>query len=166
MKIYLLRHGVAVDHGTPGVTEEQRPLTSEGAAKMRQAAEGMKQFGVEFEVLLTSPLERARQTADIVASVFNAKQRLKELAALRAGGPIEKLWTALQPYNRCQRIMLVGHEPDMSRIASWLLAGREDVMDINFKKGGLCLIEISSLPPRTPGSLRWLLTPKQMTLMK
>lgn len=166
MKIYLLRHAIAVDHGTPGVTEEQRPLTPEGQLKMRAAAVGMKEFGVEFQALLTSPLVRARQTAEIVAAAFNTKRLLKELSALKPGSPIDKLWAALKPFSRCDRLMLVGHEPDLSRLASTLLSGRPEGLDINFKKGGLCLIEIDNLPPKTRGSLRWLLTPKQLGLMK
>lgn len=166
MKIYLLRHALAVDPGTPGFTEEQRPLTPEGTARMRAAVEGMKHAGIEFDALFTSPLLRARQTADIVASGFNAKSQLKELAALKPGVALAQLWKALAPYNRCRRLLLVGHEPDMSRLASFLLTGRIDGMNINFKKGALCLIEVDSLPPTNRGSLRWLLTPKQLGLMK
>lgn len=166
MEIYLLRHAVAVERGTRGVIDEQRPLTPEGALKMRTAAQGMKNFGVEFDALLTSPLIRARQTADIVASVYNARNMLKELPALKPGVPVEKLWTALKPFAHCRRLMLVGHEPDMSALASTLLTGRPAGMNLTFKKGGLCLIEIDSLPPKAHGTLLWLITPKQLRLME
>lgn len=166
MEIYLLRHGLAVEHGTRGVTEEQRPLTPEGAAKMRTAAEGMKNLGVTFDALLTSPLVRARQTADIVASVYGAKDRLKELPALKPGSAVEKLWVALKPYPRTRRLMLVGHEPDLSQLAALLLTGRPDGMNLQLKKGGLCFIEVTSLPPKGRGQLGWLLTGKQLRRMK
>jgi len=165
MEIYLLRHGVAAERGTRGVTEEQRPLTPEGAAKMRAAAEGMKKLGVEFDALLTSPLVRARQTADIVASVYGARGRLKELPALRAGAPREKLWSALKLLADARRLMLVGHEPDLSELASVLLTGKPDGLNLQLKKGGLCFIEINSLPPQGRGQLCWLLSSKQLRLM-
>ncbi|MFI5175320.1 MAG: phosphohistidine phosphatase SixA [Terriglobia bacterium] len=166
MEIYLLRHGVAVEHGTRGITEEQRPLTPEGAAKMRTAAEGMKKFGVAFDALLTSPLERARQTADIVASVYGAKDRLKDVPALKPGLSVEKLWQALKPYSEMRRVMIVGHEPDLSQLAAILLTGHADGLDLQLKKGALCLIEIDSLPPKGRGQLCWLLTGKQFRMMK
>jgi phosphohistidine phosphatase len=166
MEIYLLRHGVAVEHGTRGITEEQRPLTPEGTAKMRAAAEGMKNLGVAFDALLTSPLVRARQTADIVASVYGAKDRLKELPALRPGSAVEKLWLALKPYAGARRLMLVGHEPDLSQLGALLLTGRADGVNLQLKKGGLCFIEIPSLPPKGGGQLCWLLTSKLLRQMK
>ena len=166
MEIYLLRHGVAVEHGTRGVREEQRPLTPEGATKMRAAAEGMKNLGVTFDALLTSPLVRARQTADIVASVYGVKDRLKALPALQPGSAVERLWAALKPYSGARRLMLVGHEPDLSQLAAVLLTGRPDGMNLQLKKGGLCFIEMTSLPPKGRGQLYWLLTSKQLRLMK
>jgi phosphohistidine phosphatase len=166
MEIYLLRHAVAVERGTRGIADEHRALTPEGAAKMRVAAQGMKNFGVEFDALLTSPLVRARQTADIVASVYNAKNTLKELPALKPGAPVEKLWPALKPYAHCRRLMLVGHEPDLSELASALLTGRPTALHLMFKKGGLCLIEIDAIPPKAHGMLQWLVTSKQLRLME
>lgn len=166
MEIYLLRHAIALDHGTPGVREEERPLTPEGAAKMRKAAEGMKELGVEFDALLTSPLVRARQTADIVAAVYNAKNVIQELPALKPGLTPEKLWVALKPYARCRRIMLVGHEPSLSELAASLLTGRPAGMNLIMKKGGLCLIEVESIPPKSRGVLHWHLTNKQLRMLK
>lgn len=166
MKLYLLRHAMAVDHGTPGVTEEQRPLTPEGAAKMRSAANGMKRLGVEFDALLSSPLLRARQTADIVASVYGVPNLLKELPALKPGESPQKLWVALKPYARCRQVMLVGHEPSLSELVSILLTGRPRAVNMDFKKGGLCLVEIDAVPPKSHGILHWLATNKQLRSMK
>jgi phosphohistidine phosphatase len=166
MKIYLLRHAIAVDHETRGVTEEQRPLTQEGASKMRAAAEGMKESGVEFDALLTSPLVRARQTADIVASVYGVRNLVKEIPALKPGISIPRLWAALKPYARCGHLLLVGHEPDLSEFASVLLTGRTRGMRMEFKKGGLCLIEVESIPSKSPGLLHWHLTNKQLRAME
>ncbi len=166
MKLYLLRHAVAVDHGTPGVSEDARPLTPQGAAKMRAAAEGMKEMGVKFDALLTSPLARARQTAQIVASVFGAKERMKEIPALKPGGSFQRLWAALKPHASCDSLMLVGHEPGLSELISSILTGRVNGMLLDFKKGGLCLLEIDGIPPKSHGVLRWLLTNKQLRAMK
>ncbi len=133
---------------------------------MRSAAEGMKEMGVECDALLTSPLLRARQTADIVASVYGAKNLLKEVAALAPGGSFQRLWTALKPYANHRSLILVGHEPSLSELLSTILTGRPNTLSIEFKKGGLCLVEIDGIPPKSRGVLRWLVTNKQLRMMK
>lgn len=166
MKLYLLRHALAVDHGTPGVSEDERPLTPEGAVKMRAAAAGMKRLGLEFDAVLTSPLLRARQTADIVASVYGGRILLKEISALKPGEPAPKLWSALKPYARMPRVLLVGHEPSLSELVSTVLIGRPRALSVDFKKGGLCFLEIDGIPPKSSGLLHWLMTNKQLRMTK
>jgi broad specificity phosphatase PhoE len=76
IELYLMRHGIAADLGDAGVLkDEDRPLTLEGRAKMRQAAEGIGEFGLKLNLILTSPLLRARQTAEVVAEVLDASAR-------------------------------------------------------------------------------------------
>ncbi|MDD5543003.1 MAG: phosphohistidine phosphatase SixA [Acidobacteriia bacterium] len=166
MNLYLLRHAIAVDHGTPGFTEEKRPLTAEGRAKMRRSAEGMKARGIKVDVIATSPLVRARQTADITAAALGAKDKLQEISALKPGTPFEKLWAALKPFSRCQDLMLVGHEPYLSELISAILTGRPSGVHVVVKKGGLCKLEIDGIPPKGKGILHWLLTNKQLREME
>jgi phosphohistidine phosphatase len=166
MNLYLLRHAIAVDHGTPGFTEAARPLTPQGRAKMRQAADGMKALGIKLDAMLTSPLIRARQTADLAAAALGAKEKLHEIAALKPGTPFDKLWTALKPFASCGEIMLVGHEPFLSELLATVLTGQPQGMHAIMKKAGLCKIEIDGIPPKSRGVLHWLLTNKQLREMR
>jgi phosphohistidine phosphatase len=171
MELYLLRHGIAADLGEGGVTRDaDRPLTDEGRAKMKQEAKGMKKLGLAFDLIFTSPLVRTRQTAEIVAEVLSLEDRIVITEALAPGRSFmhasykhAEIFLEIGAHE-CSRALLVGHQPDMSEYASILLHGQRGV-NVEFKKGALCAIEVSSLPPRTPGALLWLLTPRQLKLI-
>lgn len=168
IELYLMRHGIAADIGEAGVLKDaDRPLTPEGRAKMKQAAAGLRDLGLKFNVILTSPLLRARQTAEAVAEVLDLQHKVKIIESLAPGkgfadgeGGHAEIFLELGAY-QFDRALLVGHMPDLSELASYLLTGNRN-LNVEFKKGSLCTIEVSSLPPRGPGLLRWLLTPKQM----
>jgi len=171
MELYLLRHGVAADLGEGGVVrDEDRPLTDEGRAKMKQEAKGMQKLDLTFDAIFTSPLLRTRQTAEIVAEVLGLKDRIVVTDALAPGQSYShgankhaKIFIEVGAHD-CSRALLVGHQPDMSEYASILLHGQRGV-NIEFKKGALCAIEVVSMPPRAPGALLWLLTPRQLKLI-
>ena len=171
IEIYLLRHGIAAELGEGGILKDaDRPLTLEGRAKLKQAALGMKAAGMKFNVIFTSPLLRARQTAEVVAEALDLQHRVKILEALAPGkqfapgeGGHAEIFLELGAH-QFDRALLVGHMPDLCELASYLLAGNRN-LNIEFKKGTLCSIEVSSLPPRGPGLLSWMLTPKQLRLM-
>ena len=165
MDLYLLRHAIAVDRGTPGYeVDSTRPLTPEGARRMHRIAEGMTHLGIDPDVIITSPCLRARQTADIVAEVFRV-DRVELHEALSPGGDQARLIEDLsQRYGDHKSVIIVGHEPDLSEVASTLMAGSLDA-SLGFKKGGLCLLETASLHYGQCATLRWLLTPKQLTLL-
>src|SRR5215207_9309159 len=77
MEIYVVRHAIAVEQGTPGYeSDSQRPLTDKGRRKMRQIARALRNLGVEFDLILSSPYVRARETAEILADVFKMKKKL------------------------------------------------------------------------------------------
>ena len=168
IELYLMRHGIAADLGEGGIIkDEDRPLTPEGRARMKQAAAGLKDLGLKFNLILTSPLLRARQTAEAVAAVMDLQHRVKIIETLAPGkafatgeGGHAEIFLELGAY-QFDRALLVGHMPDLSELASFLLAGNRN-LNIEFKKGALCAIEVTSIPPRGPGLLRWLMTPKQM----
>lgn len=171
IEIYILRHGIAAELGEGGILKDaDRPLTLEGRAKLKQAALGMKAAGLKFNVIFASPLLRARQTAEVVADALDLQHRVKILDALAPGaqfaqgeGGHAEIFLELGAY-QFDRALLVGHMPDLSELASYLMAGNRN-LNIEFKKGTLCCVEVSSLPPRGPGLLRWMLTPKQLRLM-
>jgi phosphohistidine phosphatase len=160
LEIYILRHGIAVPAGTPGYSEAERPLTEEGRAKMIKAAKGIAAVVGEVDVILTSPLKRAHETALLAALVLGGKEKVVTFDPLKPATPPEPLLKALAPYRQKERLMLVGHEPDLSAFASSLAGAQGSVLAL--KKGGLCRIDIGELPPREPGVLRWLLTPGQL----
>ena len=165
MNIYLLRHGIAVS-AEETAPEGGRPLTAKGIKRMRKAARGLRRLGLDFDVILTSPLARARQTADIVAAALGLESHLTVVEALQPNCSVEELLANLSDYQHCKHMLLVGHEPLLSATAAFLLTGKKTVaLEIALKKGGLCHIEIDSLPPRNPGTLRALLAPNQLRFL-
>jgi phosphohistidine phosphatase len=167
MELYLLRHGLAVERGTAGYEDDsRRPLTAKGKRKMERIARGMKSNGLSFDLILSSPFVRARQTAEMVARAFKATRRLKFSDHLSPDGELEDLIHDLKRlYQRPKSVLLVGHEPYLSHLMTTLLAGKP-VFDVNFKKGGLCLLTAGSLRQGPCATLEWLLTPKQMASMR
>ena len=166
MNLFLLRHGIAVEPGTPGYEcDADRPLTPKGERRLAQIADAMGAMGLTFDVILSSPYVRARQTAEIVADALGLKKNLEFSASLTPHGDAKVLLAALnKPDPRSENVLLVGHEPFLSNLISMLTSGEPHVA-IDFKKGGLCKLEIEFLRPGRCATLAWLLTPRQMELM-
>jgi phosphohistidine phosphatase len=157
MILYLVRHAIAVPHGTPGIAEDERPLTERGTRKMAEAAEGLRNIGVAPEVIVSSPLPRAKQTADILIEVLGGQASLKLLPALAPGGSRPEIYKELQTYRELECLMLVGHQPSLGEIAAEIAWGSPETY-VELKKGGACALEVHDwTPPR--GTLLWLLTP-------
>jgi phosphohistidine phosphatase len=160
MKLYLLRHGIAVDRiGGQISSDWERPLTKEGQKETDQVAHGLLRIGVKADLIVSSPLVRARQTAEIVQEVLAKDTELQITEALAPGGTASDLYKFLQPFNHLADVFLVGHEPDITRLAGTLLwAGPE--LYIAFKKAAVCRIDVVDIPPTSPGILKWFVTPK------
>lgn len=160
MNLYILRHGIAVDHGTGEYKDSERPLTEEGIDKMKKTAKAMEKLDLNFDAILSSPFIRARQTAEIVAAKLNLQDKLEltdSLASGKTGKPlIEELQTE---YKNDQKILLVGHEPDLSLLISKLTSGNDSV-GLILKKGGLAKLSIEDLRYGRCAVLCWLLTPR------
>jgi len=167
MNLYLLRHGIAVAGDEPGIESDgERPLTAKGIKRMRKAAKGLRRLGIVFDAILTSPLVRARQTAEIVAEVLSLESQLQEISGLAPESSVENLLFGLARFQNREHLLLVGHQPLLGDTAAFLLHGKDRPrLDIALKKGGICGIEIDSLPPGKPGTLQWLLAPKQLRLL-
>jgi phosphohistidine phosphatase len=166
MNLYILRHGIAVEPGTPGYEKDaDRPLTPEGERKLLQIAEAMESLDLTFDLILSSPYLRARQTAEIVAEALKARKKLELSDSLTPGGSARKL---LETLNRLQpppeNVLLVGHEPYLSGLISLLVSG-EATLAVVMKKGGLCKLATEALKHGRCATLEWLLTPKQMARM-
>ena len=162
MDLYLMRHGIAVPRSTEE-PDRDRPLTPKGIRRMRKAAKGLRALKISVDRILTSPLLRARQTAEIVAGVLQLEDRVEVLDELAAESSVKTLLGSLTAYQEMSALLLVGHEPLLGDTASHLLSGSKGV-DVELKKGGLCCLEVAS-PPGGKAILQYLLTPKQLRLM-
>lgn len=166
MNIFILRHGIAVEPGSPGINKDSdRTLTPKGERKISQVADAMSTLGVSLDVILTSPYLRARQTADIVAEGVGAKKKLAETEHLAPGGSSKKLIEQIAGVKPApDNVLLVGHEPSLSELISFLIAGDTRAL-VMMKKGGLCKVSVERLHYGRCAVLEWLLTPKQMGLL-
>jgi phosphohistidine phosphatase len=164
MNLYLMRHGIAVTADQPGVESDgERALTPKGIKRMRRAVRGLRRLGISFDAILTSPLVRARQTAEIVADTLGLADHLDEIPELTPENSVDRLVSGLTRFRDKKNLLLVGHNPLLTNVASFLIAGKKDAkFQIDLKKGGLCCIEIDDLPPDSSGTLCWFLTPKQL----
>lgn len=163
MELYLLRHGIAVERGTPGFKKDSgRPLTQEGKEKMHQIAEAMLGMELRFDLILSSPYVRAEQTANIVAGDLDEEVTFTRF--LEPGGNALRLISQINDESP-QRVLLVGHEPDLSQLISVLITGGS-VAGIELKKGGLCKLTTDKLVFGRCATLDWLLTPKQLRQLR
>lgn len=162
-EIYLIRHGIAEERGEEWPDDTKRPLTDSGMARMRKIARAIERFGVELDVVLTSPLVRTRQTAEIVAGAFNPAPALVAVDSLAPGGSAAAVFEDLAKQAKRERIALVGHEPGIGELAARLLGSRNP---IEFKKGAVCRIDCRSLPPGGPGDLRWFAPPRLLRALR
>ena len=172
MILYLLRHGIAVDRDAADIgSDAERPLTAKGERRMQREANAMQALGLEFDVIFTSPLIRAEQTAAIVAEAYAAHGKVITTEALAPGlgfgarleeqSPIVALLRQRAP----ESPLLVGHEPDLAHLASLLLMGNLN-LKLQLKKGGLCAINAHDLTSCTDNELLWLLAPRQLRAIR
>lgn len=159
--LYLVRHAIAETQSATG-RDGDRELTREGAAKFRRAALGLKRLGVEPDLVLSSPLRRALQTAALLCEVLAPGLEVTEHAPLSPGRSPEAVLNGLRAHSGVRQLVLVGHEPDLGQLASQLLTGLPGSARFPFKKGAVAAVEIGALPPRDKGELQWFLTPRQL----
>jgi len=156
MKLLLIRHAAAVPRGTLGVPDDERPLTPDGKAKFRVAARGLARVTRRPDVLLTSPLPRARLTAAIAARAFGHIAPAIEPAL--AHSSVDGIVAALKAHPPDARIALVGHEPFLGALLARLL-GATQGKRLAFEKGGAALVDLPN-GPAASGRLRWFLKPR------
>jgi phosphohistidine phosphatase len=166
VNIFILRHGIAVEPGSPGISKDSdRILTPKGERKLWQVADAISALEISFDIILTSPYLRARQTADVIADGTESKKRVVETDHLTPGGSAKKLIEQLAAIKPApENVLLVGHEPYLSEFIALLIAGDAPVR-ITMKKGGLCKLTVDAIQYGQCAVLEWLLTPKQMGLM-
>ncbi|MFZ4984740.1 MAG: phosphohistidine phosphatase SixA [Blastocatellia bacterium] len=171
IELYLMRHGIAAAAGESGVaTDAERELSAVGRARLQQEAAGIRELGLKPDLILSSPLRRCQQTSEIVANRLGLQHRTRVLEALAPGrafangeGAHAEIFIELGAW-QFERALLVGHQPDLAEISSYLLAGNRN-LNLDFRKGSICAIELASLPPRGPGLLRWMMAPRQLRML-
>jgi phosphohistidine phosphatase len=166
MNLYLLRHGIAVDPSAPDFAKDaDRPLTPKGRRRLRQIAEAMGALKINFDVIFSSPFLRAKQTAEIVAKARKRWKQLKFTDELAPAGNPRSLIQQLNDLRpRPKNVLLVGHEPYLSKLIALLTAG-STAMELDLRKGSLCKLETESLRYARCATLVCLLAPRHLALM-
>jgi phosphohistidine phosphatase len=157
-ELYLIRHGLAAERGDNYPDDAKRPLTARGIERMKREGKALVALDVTFDVILTSPLVRTRQTADALASAFREPPPIVNTPSLAPGGTHNAIVDDLaKQSHRRKKIAIVGHEPGIGELAGRLIGLRRP---IEFKKGAICRIDVTALPPTGNGQMRWFLTPR------
>jgi phosphohistidine phosphatase len=159
MRCYFLRHGLAVDAGEWSGADFDRPLTRQGLERMTLAAKTIAALRLDVEIIITSPLIRAKQTATIVAKRLKLEDRLVEDERLAGGFGSSELAEILAEHRTADAVLLVGHEPGLSRIIGELVGGA----NIDFKPGSLACVNVPD-PASLVGTLVWLVPAKVLAL--
>ncbi len=145
-ELCIMRHGIAASRGTASaMDDDKRPLTPEGREKMVKISAGLERLGLELDWIISSPLTRAMETAELVAGTLGTRVPLDKCDALRPGGTPQSLLEFLAVHPDRKKVLVVGHEPSLSLMVSWLIgAGSEACLE--FKKGGCCLLHFDQSP--------------------
>ena len=155
--LYLVRHAIAAERGADWPDDDIRPLTARGVSRFKASIDGLIRLDVAADEIFTSPLVRAKQTAQLLAAGLPGRAPVKILEALSPGHAPASVLAQLARASRRRRIVLVGHEPGLGELAAHLIgAGRA----LPFKKGGVCHIDVESLTSRRAGALNWFVTPR------
>ena len=162
LELYLIRHGVAAERGEDYPDDSKRPLTGSGMSKLRKEAKALNALEVGFDLIITSPLVRTKQTAEVISETLNGKPPVTTSDSLAPAGTPAAVMQELARHMRKARIALVGHEPNLGELAARLIGARSP---IEFKKGAICRIDFEIMPPKSLGQLQWFLTPRMLRKM-
>ena len=157
--LYLVRHAIAFERGQEWPDDAKRSLTHKGAARMREVIDGLLELGVEIDLVITSPLVRAKQTADLMIAGWPESPALVVSPALSPGAAPSAVTDVLSQHTRANGIALVGHEPALGELGAWLIGARHPLV---FKKSGVARIDVPATPIGGAGVLVWLATPKML----
>jgi len=163
--LIIIRHAIAEDRSAwleQGKKDARRPLTRVGKQKMRRVVHGLAEIVSDIDVLGTSPFSRATQTANIIGKKYDIKPERVE--ALVPDGQRDDILEWLRDQPEEQTIAIVGHEPNLGLLTSWLLAAPVNHF-IEYKKGGAAMLSWSGPPEPGTGWVRWMLTPNQFRLV-
>src|SRR5712692_6561509 len=162
MDLYILRHGEAGKRVPNEKIDAERTLTGAGKKEVAEIARSLKRLKIKFDLIATSPLKRAYETAVTARSVLNVgKNALEVWNELQPQGNKIELYRKLSKLDHNYSILLVGHEPYLSGLVGEIISGDglgDKSIDIRLKKAGLAKVVVSSFSTsRARGDLRWLL---------
>jgi phosphohistidine phosphatase len=164
MDLFILRHGEAGKKLATGNRDFERSLTVAGQKEVADIAKSLKDLGIKFDFILTSPLKRAHQTAAIVSKIFKNEKKMEDWNELKPEGNRLELYRKLTQFQQQSSVLIVGHEPYLSDMISEIIFDRKG-KHVVLKKAGLAKIGITSASPKLHGELKWLLTPRHMKNM-
>jgi phosphohistidine phosphatase len=156
-ELYLVRHAIAAERGDEWPDDTRRPLTERGISRFKIGIKALPVLDVAIDEIFTSPLVRAKQTAELLAAALETRPTVKVLDALAPGHTPGAAMAQLAKAAKRRRIALVGHEPDLGELAAHLIGAQRP---LPLKKGGICRIDVEGLSARRAGSLIWFVTPK------
>lgn len=164
LELYIIRHGLAGKRLQDETDDEARPLKKKGKERMKGIAKGLKDLGICFDRVLTSPLIRAKESAEIVHACCSDAKEVTVTNLLKPGSTYNNLIRFLNKLKKSKRVAIVGHEPFLSDFASYCLSKSKSSF-INFKKGGVLMLEIDGAIEPGRCTLSWLMEPQQMILL-
>jgi len=157
MEIYILRHANA-EEGKPGGRDADRALTPEGVSKLKLVLRRARAAGVEPSIVLTSPYRRTLETAEIAATSLRGESKMLEVRALTPESSPEAVWEAIRIHKTASQLMIVGHQPLLGSVYSYLLGAPSAQVEV--KKSSLGRIDVDRFTGQPRGVLRWLIHPK------
>lgn len=160
MRLVLIRHAIAEDReafASSGQDDSRRPLTKEGRWKMERNVHGLRRAVRAFDLLASSPFLRATQTAKIVAEEYGGLT-VTTTPCLTPDAPLESFLTWLRHQRQVETVAVVGHDPHLPLLGTWLLTGARDP-HLELRKGGACLLEFAGPAKAGAAQLLWSLTP-------
>ena len=165
MRLVVIRHAIAEDReafAASGLDDSKRPLTPDGREKMRRAVTGLQRAVPRIDLLACSPYTRSRETAAVVATSYGlADDGIRLVDALVPDAPLQEFISWLQHRSAVEVAAVVGHEPHLGALVTWLMTGLPESR-VQLKKGGACLLEFEGQPGPGSGVMKWLLTAGQL----
>jgi len=161
-ELFIVRHGPAGKSMDDKKLDETRSLTKKGKEKMKAIAKGLSDMDISFDMIVTSPLARCAESAELLSKCCTGKRSVEAIDALKPGGSIDDLIGYLNTLEGVENVAIVGHEPFLSEFASYCLAKSKNSF-IDLKKGGVIAIEFGNMIKPGAGKLCWMMEPAQLT---
>ncbi len=156
MELYFLRHGEAGNRQKLIVADTKRTLTASGRGEIEEVAKSLSRLKVKPDLIMTSPLARARETAEIIANAQKLRN-LEQWEELKPEGNIQQFYDRLSKFKSDASLLVVGHEPNLTAMISEIIGAPGGRLVL--KKGGIARVRVDKLVPKVSGELRWLLSP-------